>query len=95
LICPWGDVGAAAFSQGTTIEVPALTGIKVIDTLGAGDTFIAGIIGYLWKHGWTCAGSSTDITVVRSALEFGCLIAGHKCTMRGYQGLKQYISHIS
>lgn len=54
-----------------------------MDTLGAGDTFIASSIYGLTK--------SLDLP---SALTFGCRIAGEKCGMLGYTGLKDIVLNL-
>ena len=50
-----------------------------MDTLGAGDTFNAGFVHRL------SLGSS-----VEEALTFACRLAGAKCGMLGYEGLKDF-----
>ncbi|KAI1111127.1 Ribokinase-like protein [Nemania sp. NC0429] len=58
LFCTWGSQGAACtLPDGTTVSCPAVGSgetIRVIDTVGAGDTFIAGILfGFLHhEHDW-------------------------------------------
>ncbi|BFZ05812.1 hypothetical protein BsWGS_08851 [Bradybaena similaris] len=97
LVCAWGDAGAAARYRDQTLTAPALTDIKVVDTLGAGDTFIAGFISRLWKNGWACAdcvGRDTESSIIANAIQYACVLAGLKCTMFGYQGLKQHLSSI-
>ncbi|KAL2749092.1 ketohexokinase-like [Vespula maculifrons] len=50
IICAWSDRGAMArTSDGVTVQSPAFPPQKIIDTLGAGDTFNAGVIHYLNK----------------------------------------------
>ncbi|MFQ5469853.1 MAG: PfkB family carbohydrate kinase [Gammaproteobacteria bacterium] len=73
-VCPWGDKGAYALSRnGQFTHSRAFTPETVIDTIGAGDTFIAGII---------------DATLrgldLEKATSFACRIAGEKC---GHEGL--------
>ena len=51
-----------------------------MDTLGAGDTFNAGII-----H---CLSRGTHIS---EALQYACKLAGTKCGLIGYDGLKTII----
>ncbi|CAG5127678.1 unnamed protein product [Candidula unifasciata] len=109
LICAWGDSGAAARYRDITLTAPALADIKVVDTLGAGDTFVAGFVSSLWKHGWTAtdrasrdadnitrdadsSGSDVDTSIITNALQYACHLAGLKCTIYGYQGLKQLVS---
>ena len=77
LVCSWGEKGATAFlSNGELIHSKAFPPEKVIDTLGAGDTFNAGIIhsrltGFDWQQG----------------LELACQLAGKKCGQFGFQNL--------
>jgi ketohexokinase len=49
-------------------------------TIGAGDTFIAGILFHLVNHGGSCGNPST-------ALEFASRLAGFKVRMEGFDGL--------
>lgn len=49
-ICAWSDRGAMAhLPDGSTVQSPAFPPEKIIDSLGAGDTFNAGILHYLNK----------------------------------------------
>lgn len=50
-----------------------------MDTLGAGDTFNAGLIHSL-SIGKT----------IQESLDFACKLAGTKCGMIGYEGLKLF-----
>ena len=58
---------------------PAFPPEKLVDTLGAGDTFNATVIHSLLR------GKS-----VREALTYACKLAGAKCGMVGFDGLKNY-----
>lgn len=50
LICAWGEEGASARAAcGTVVRSPAYPPERVIDTLGAGDTFNAAVLYYLNK----------------------------------------------
>lgn len=50
IICAWAEEGAIArTSCGSIVQSPAFPPEKVIDTLGAGDTFIAAALYYLNK----------------------------------------------
>ncbi len=73
-VLAWGDEGAYALaSNGRPVHSPAYPPPRLIDTLGAGDTFNAGIIDAL------LAGNDID-----QALQRACRLAGRKC---GYEGL--------
>ncbi|MCK5383681.1 MAG: ketohexokinase [Gammaproteobacteria bacterium] len=77
LFCAWGEAGAAALDRdGREYRNAAVTPAKVVDTLGAGDTFNAGIVsGYL---------EGLDIEVL---LARACQLAGNKCGQEGLDGL--------
>ncbi len=77
LVCTWGDQGAWALDQnGQDYHVSAYTPSEVIDTLGAGDTFNAGLI-----HALTSGKPMAD------ALHYACRLAGKKVGQYGYSGL--------
>ncbi|MDZ7804730.1 PfkB family carbohydrate kinase [Thiohalophilus sp.] len=77
LICAWGDEGAfACDAQGNRYHAPASVPIRVIDTLGAGDTFNAGMILALLE------GRPLD-----SALSTACELAGRKVGQNGLADL--------
>jgi ketohexokinase len=77
LFCAWGDAGAAALGKdGREYRHPAVTPVRVIDTLGAGDAFNAGVIsGFL------------DRLDVEAILARACQLAGSKCGQDGLDGL--------
>uniref|UniRef100_S4R659 Ketohexokinase n=1 Tax=Petromyzon marinus TaxID=7757 RepID=S4R659_PETMA len=80
LVCAWGEQGAAATGpSGEVACSPAFPPPTLVDTLGAGDTFIAGVIAALSRV-WP--GQS-----LQEALTFGCRVAGKKCGVQGYEGL--------
>ncbi|KAJ5542240.1 hypothetical protein N7535_004663 [Penicillium sp. DV-2018c] len=87
LCCTWGHDGAAALEPqtGNFAHVPAhLTGLEVIDTIGAGDTFNAGLLyGLIWRQ------QDWDF---RKTLEFANLVAGLKVTQDGFQNLQRALS---
>ncbi|XP_026142221.1 ketohexokinase-like isoform X2 [Carassius auratus] len=77
LICAWAEKGADAMGpDGVIIHSDAFPPEKLVDTLGAGDTFNASVL-YSLSNG----GSLQD------ALTFGCQIAGKKCGIHGYDGI--------
>ena len=77
LICAWGADGADAFSAATGhLHCSAFPPPVLVDTLAAGDTFIAGVLFALSK------GESLS-----RALQLGCWLAGCKCGQMGTTGL--------
>lgn len=73
-VAAWGAAGAFGRSrQGEDSHSPAFPPARVVDTLGAGDTFNAGLIAAL------AAGAPLS-----RALEQGCRLAGGKCGVAGF-----------
>jgi ketohexokinase len=77
LFCTWGVEGAVSLDrEGRYTSQAAYIPRRVVDTLGAGDTFNAGVIdGYLAKR--------DVVTLLRQA----CMLAGEKCGRTGFDGL--------
>ncbi|KAL6044006.1 hypothetical protein STEG23_008378 [Scotinomys teguina] len=77
LICAWAEEGADALGpDGQLLHSDAFPPPRVVDTLGAGDTFNASVIFSLSK------GNS-----MQEALRFGCQVAGRKCGLQGFDGI--------
>jgi ketohexokinase len=77
VVCAWGAFGAAMITEaGDALTSPAYPPAKVVDTLGAGDVFNAGVIDRLVRG---CR--------PQAALEFACRLAGRKC---GFTGLEAF-----
>ena len=75
--CGWGDQGAYAINKsGEPIHVAATAGINVVDTVGAGDVFNAGIIDAKIKH-----------LSLQDSLSHACGLAGKKCAQYGFENL--------
>lgn len=81
-MCPWGVEGAIAIDNENDSHFSALAKppAKVVDSLGAGDTFVAATIQSL-SHGAT----------LQEAIEFGCLIAGAKVGFIGYDDIAKLV----
>ncbi|MHB8837265.1 MAG: PfkB family carbohydrate kinase [Candidatus Methylomirabilia bacterium] len=79
LSAAWGDQGAwAVEADGTLHHAPAVPPPAVLDTIGAGDTFNAGMIGAL------AAGRS-----LQESLDAACRLAGRKVGQVGFDGLEK------
>ncbi len=75
--CTWGAEGAYALGkEGEIIHTPAFPPAEVVDTLGAGDTFNAGLIDQCVQ------GIELDIALTEAAK-----LAGKKCGMHGLNDL--------
>lgn len=84
IICTWGEKGASLSTRDGAKCVAAHSPEKVIDTLGAGDTFCAAAI-----HSLLSSKEPTE------AVEFACCVAGTKVGMYGYDGLSIFCSQQS
>lgn len=87
VICPWAQSGAKAIdNQNKQIfSSPAFkpkTG--VIDSLGAGDTFLAATLFALHILNYK----------LQEAIQFGCQVAGAKCGAHGFQHLHKFQEYI-
>jgi len=74
--CTWGERGAGAKNNATIIHNPAYSPEHIIDTLGAGDTFNAGLISALLQK-----------KTLKQALTEACQLAGQKCGQLGFANL--------
>lgn len=73
-IVAWGEQGAYGWMENETIlHTPAFPPANVIDTLGAGDTFNAGVLDRF-----------VDRASMHDCLQFACQIAGKKCGAVGF-----------
>lgn len=79
-----GDKGAIAFSKEESVEVPALK-INVIDTVGAGDSFMGGFLYWLWKNKKLQKNRFKDLSLseIKEGLKFATKVAGITCTRIG------------
>jgi ketohexokinase len=84
-VCTWGELGAAVCVPSpnsadadtfTVTSVPAYPPLEIVDTIGAGDTFLAS----------TLYGVASGLPLATAA-DFGCRVAGVKCGQIGYVAL--------
>lgn len=80
VIVPWGEEGAVGQKRDDTqiFYSPSFSPEKVVDTLGAGDTFIA-----------TCISALCRKNSLQKALKIACKVAGFKCGIKGYDSITQ------
>ena len=77
VILTQGRDGATGFlRRGDTVHVPCEK-VEVVDTIGAGDTFNAGVLANLARHGFLSKDRLADLPsqAVREALGFGAKVA--------------------
>jgi len=79
--CTWGNKGAWIVKNGNIYHSPAHQPTKVIDTIGAGDTFNAALIDALIKK-----------HSIESAVTTANKLAGLKCAQAGFENLVPPIS---
>ena len=106
LICIWGSSGAYGLlldditsgSSGTAAQAKAIIHspahkseiAPIVDTTGAGDTFIAGILYQLLRQdvlGSTSTSTITHCWRLRGVLDFANALAGRKILQHGFGGL--------
>jgi fructokinase len=77
-----GAEGAFAAHRDIRLWVPAHH-VQVVDTIGAGDAFGAGLLA--WLHGHDRVSPHLELTAeeLRAALGFACLAAAITCTRAG------------
>lgn len=68
-----GDEGADWYVDGKCIHAPAFSGLDVVDTTGAGDAYIAGVI-----KSYFVDGRSRELS-----MEYASRVASLKCSQRG------------
>lgn len=89
-----GERGAKAFTQDGLVAKVGSTSVKVIDTVGAGDTFNAGLLTCLSRGNALSKTGLTHITTrnLTSAIEFAVDFASDTATRRGADPAWNFIS---
>ena len=77
-----GADGAFGVSAGVDVRVAAPV-VDVVDTIGAGDAFGAGLLAWLDDHDRLNRDLRLEREELRAALEFACLVASITCTRAG------------
>lgn len=78
-----GRDGAVGSLDGTRVEVPSVP-VTVVDTVGAGDSFTAGLLRWLWHHGHLAARlAGTRPDDVKEAMGFAVSVAARTCAAAG------------
>jgi sugar/nucleoside kinase (ribokinase family) len=82
LVIKQAEKGASAYRKDARFHVPAISGLKVVDPTGAGDSFAGGFVGHLAQTG--------DYTFenIKKALYFGCSTASFNLEGFGLEDLK-------
>ena len=88
VVVPWGELGAGLrMPSGHVLSCPA-TEVKVVDSVGAGDTFIAALLYGVMRRRREREGQSAEpwtweLELCERLLRFACAIAGEKVHVRG------------
>jgi fructokinase len=77
-----GAEGAFGVSAGMDVRVKAPL-VEVVDTIGAGDAFGAGLLAWLHDHDHLNRNLHLERDELCAALEFACLVASITCTRAG------------
>ena len=80
-----GDAGSVAFHRNHVTEMSA-PHVEVVDTIGAGDAFTSGLLGWLTSAGWMRLDrlpSWGNQAVISAALRYAAQIAAQACTVPG------------
>jgi ketohexokinase len=85
IVCAWGADGASGRdASGEVFHVPAFPPPKLVNTVGAGDTFNASVVHQLVSG-----------KPLKDAVTFACKVAGVKCGLDGYEDLRAELDLIS
>jgi ketohexokinase len=77
VVCAWGSAGAAAYRNEQLYVSASFPPEKIIDTLGAGDTFNAAFI--------CCQVKQMDVA---QSLQTACRVAGYKIGSKGFKNIR-------
>jgi fructokinase len=77
-----GERGALGVHRDFTVSVDAPQ-VKVVDTIGAGDSFGAALLAWLHDHDFVRAGVRLERDELEEALHYACLAAAITCSRAG------------
>jgi fructokinase len=77
-----GERGAYGAHAAVRLHVPAPR-VEVVDTIGAGDAFGAGLLAWLHDHNRISAELSLERKELEAAVAYACRVAAITCTRRG------------
>ena len=79
-----GERGAQGFAPTGVVRVPGIP-VRVVDTVGAGDAFTAGLLAWLFHHGRLTRGEVERLPEeeLRHALGYANRVAALACTRPG------------
>ena len=77
-----GEHGAFGAHREIRVRVPAPQ-LEVVDTIGAGDAFGAGLLAWLYDHDRVSASLALHPEELRAALAYACRVAALTCARRG------------
>jgi ketohexokinase len=87
-VCTSGEKGAVASRDGCRWLSGAFPPAQVVDTVGAGDTFNAGLVNALHRAVQQGFDIKTHKSIPAQAIRYACQLAGAKVGMNGFQGLR-------
>ncbi|MGB9857586.1 MAG: carbohydrate kinase family protein [Dictyoglomaceae bacterium] len=84
VVITMGAQGSKAFSKEGFVEVPALK-VNVVDTVGAGDSFMGGLLYWFWRSGKLNIRDFKKLSLkdIEDGLKFASKVAGLTCTRAG------------
>lgn len=80
-----GGDGGALYTRSHRVDLPVPAGLRIVDTIGAGDCFHAGLLGYLSHQHLLSPAALPALApdVMRAALAHAMATAGLTCTRAG------------
>ncbi|SEQ33146.1 fructokinase [Devosia sp. YR412] len=82
-----GEAGSLAFTRNASAQAPIYSPPVFVDTVGAGDSLMAGVLTALSERGALRPGQlgTLDVPALEAMLRFGAVVAGINCGRKGCQ----------